>query len=78
MTATNPPFIPPGLDVCEVAARFLAGLRADRVAAVRAAHVANRNGDCRGCGWQVATHWPCVHFVLAERADDLLASARRR
>ena len=77
MTATDPPPIPPGLDVCEVAARFLAGLGADTVASVRAAHVADRHGDCRGCGWQLATHWPCVHVVLAERAAGLLARRRR-
>jgi hypothetical protein len=63
-------------DVCEAAARFLAGLGEAIVAAVRAAHVANEHGDCRGCRWQVATHWPCVHAVVAERAAELLRRAR--
>lgn len=75
MTTTNPP-IPPDLDVCEIAARFLADL-GPAVAAVRAAHVAKGNGDCAGCRWQVATHWPCVHSVLAQRAAELLARHRQ-
>ncbi|MGI8817197.1 MAG: hypothetical protein ACR2G2_18465 [Pseudonocardia sp.] len=75
MTSTDPP-IPPDLDACEVAAHFLAGLGAATVEAVRAEHVAKSNGDCAGCRWQVATHWPCVHSVLAQRAAELLARRR--
>jgi hypothetical protein len=76
-TADPPPTEANEVDVCEAAARFLAGLGEGTVAAVRAAHVANGHGDCRGCGWQVATHWPCVHAVAAERAAELLRQRRR-
>ena len=37
--------------------------------AIRAQHRRRPDGRCTCCG--PATHWPCLHIAIAERADRL-------